>query len=207
MARIYVPFYSRYGNVETMARAVAEGVCEQGSEPTVAYVGDAMTPAEVMAADERWQQTHERLIAEYPLASTLDLGESDGAIFGTPTRFGNMSAQMKNFFDMMAGLWMSGALVGKPAGVFVSTGSLHGGQEVTSLTMWPPLIHLGCIIVGVPYSVPELMATTSGGTPYGPSHLAGHLSDIPCDDVELAICRALGSRLAGVADAMAAARS
>lgn len=206
MATIYVPFYSRYGNVEAMAQAVAEGVKEQGSVAKLAYTGDVMTPREVIEQDERWLQNHERMTQEYPLADVDELGTADGAVFGSPTRFGNMCAQMKNFIDMTGGLWMSGALINKPAGCFTSTWSLHGSQEVTTYTMWPPLVVLGMIIVGVPYSVQELLTTTTGGTPYGPSHVAGPTADIPLDDTERLFCRALGSRVAELADALAAAR-
>jgi NAD(P)H dehydrogenase (quinone) len=207
MARIYIPFYSRYGNVESMAKEVAAGVREAGSEPVLAFTGDVITPAEVIAGDERWKATHDRLMAEYPLASVDDLGAADGALFGSPTRFGNMTAQMKNYIDMMGSLWLSGACVGKPAGAFTSTATLHGGQEVTCYTMWPPLAHLGFVIVGVPFSVPELNTTTTGGTPYGPSHTAGAMSDVPVDATEAAICRALGKRLAEIAEALRAART
>ncbi len=203
VARIYIPFYSRYGNVETMAKAVAEGVVEQGSEPTLAFTGDVMTPPEVIARDVRWQATHERLMAQYPLAAVAAVGEADGVIFGAPTRFGVMVAHMKNFFDMMGGLWTSGVTDGKPAGTFTSTSTMHGGQEVSNYTMWPCLAHLGFIIVGVPYTVSELLTTTTGGTPYGPSHVAGGASDVPCDATELAVCRALGRRVAHVASALA----
>ncbi len=202
MASIYIPFYSRYGNTEMMALAVAEGVREQGSEAKLAYTGDVMTPPKVIAGDERWQKTHERLVAEYEPTTLDDLAAADGVCFGTPTRFGNMAAQMKNYFDMLAGLWVAGATVNKAAGVFVSTGGIHGGQEVTALATYAPLIHLGYIIVGVPYTVPEMNTTTTGGTPYGPSHVAGHESDRPVDADELAICRALGRRVAVVAEAL-----
>jgi len=207
MATIYIPFYSRYGNVETMAKAVAEGVREGGGEPWLAFTGDVMTPAEVMERDERWLATHKRLMEEYPRVSTDELGKSDGAIFGSPTRFGNMAAQLKNFIDSMAGIWLTGALIGKPAGTFTSTASLHGGQETTNYTMWPPLIHLGFIIVGVPYSTVELFTTTTGGTPYGPSHVAGQRGEIAPDETELIICRVLGKRVAEIAVILAAAKS
>lgn len=206
MATIYIPFYSRYGNVEIMAKAVAEGVREAGAEPKLAFTGDVMTPAEVIEADKRWLTTHERLVREYPQASPDELGQADGAIFGSPTRFGNMAAQMKNFIDSLAGLWLTGALIGKPAGTFTSAASLHGGHEITNYTMWPPLIHLGFIIVGVPYSVQDLLTTTTGGTPYGPSHVAGAAGDRSPDEAELAICRALGKRVAEIATILAAAR-
>ena len=206
MATIYIPFYSRYGNIETMAKAVAEGVREAGAEPQLRFTGDVMTPAEVMERDEHWLATHRRLTEEYPLVSTEELGKADGAIFGSPTRFGNMAAQMKNYIDSMAGLWLSGALIGKPAGTFTSTASLHGGQETTNYTMWAPLIHLGFIIVGVPYSTVELLTTTTGGTPYGPSHTAGQMAEIPPDETELHICRVLGKRVAEIATILAAAK-
>ncbi|MGC9320524.1 MAG: NAD(P)H-dependent oxidoreductase, partial [Armatimonadota bacterium] len=150
--RIYIPFYSRYGNVESMAREVAAGVEEVGgAEAELAFVGDPCTPRAVRESDERWLKTHERLTAEYPAASIEDLAGADGACFGAPTRFGNAAAPMRNFFDMMAPLWLEGSLIGMPGGTFTSTASLHGGQEVTNLSMWPPMIHLGMIIVGVPY--------------------------------------------------------
>lgn len=200
MASIYIPFYSRYGNVESMAKAVAEGVVSAGSEPVLAYTGDVMTPAAVMEADARWKATHERLLAQYPLATPDDLAAADGAIFGSPTRFGGVAAQLKNFVDSLAGVWFSGATIGKPAGVFVSTATLHGGQETTSFTFYAPLVHLGFIVVGVPYSVMELMTTTTGGAPYGPSHVAGGTAEVPLDETEAAICRALGQRVAEVAE-------
>lgn len=206
MTRIYIPFYSRYGNTETMALAVAEGVREQGAEPQLAFTGDALTPPEIMAQDKRWQDTHERLMAQYALVTAEDLAAADGVCIGTPTRFGNMAAQMKSFIDSLAGVWLSGATINKPAGVFVSTASLHGGQEVTALVTYAPLIHLGFVIVGVPYSVQELLSTTTGGTPYGPTHLAGAMGDRAPDETELLICRALGQRVAAVAEALKALR-
>ncbi len=202
--RIYIPFYSRYGNVEQMARYVAEGVEQvDGAEAMPALTVDTCTPEEVRKNDDAWQATHERLMDQYPAASTEDLAASDGACFGSPTRFGNAAAPMRNYFDSMAGLWMEGALISMPAGTFTSTASLHGGQEVTHLTMWPPMIHLGMIIVGVPYSVEELLTTESGGTPYGPSHLANQDAGREVDETEAAICRALGKRVAETAAKLA----
>ena len=202
--RIYIPFYSRYGNVEQMARLVAEGVEEvEGAEAMLAFTGDTCTPEEVRTDDERWQQTHERLMEEYPLADIDDLADSDGACFGSPTRFGNAAAPMRNFFDMMGPLWVGGQTDGMPAGTFVSTQTIHGGQEVTNFTMWAPMIHLGMIIVGVPYTLEELNTTQSGGTPYGPSHVATATADRPIDDHEAAICRALGKRVAEIASKLA----
>jgi NAD(P)H dehydrogenase (quinone) len=206
MATIYIPFYSRYGNVETLAKAVAEGVREAGAEPQLAYTGDVVTPPEIRAKDEHWLAAHERLMGEYPLVCSEALANADGAIFGSPTRFGNMAAQLKGFIDSLAGVWLSGATIGKPAGTFTSTASLHGGQETTNYTMWAPLVHLGYIIVGVPYSTVELLTTTTGGTPYGPSHVAGPMADIAPDATELQICRVLGKRVAEIATILAAAK-
>lgn len=202
MATIYIPFYSRYGNVEQMALAVAEGVREAGGEPVLAFTGDVMTPASVIAADARWQATHERLLATYPLVSGDALAAADGACFGSPTRYGNMAAQLKNYFDSLAGVWLAGSTIGNPAGFFTSTASLHGGQETTCLTAYACLIHMGFVIVGVPYSVQELFTTTTGGSPYGPGHVAGATGEIPVDDTEKAVCRALGSRVAKIAEAL-----
>ncbi|MFP4250989.1 MAG: NAD(P)H:quinone oxidoreductase [Armatimonadota bacterium] len=202
--RIYVPFYSRYGNVEQMAKYVAEGVEQvEGAEAMLALTVDTCTPEDVRRSDDAWQETHERLMDEYPAATTDDLAASAGACFGSPTRFGNAAAPMRNFFDSMAGLWLGGDVIGMPAGTFTSTASLHGGQEVTNLTMWPPMIHLGMIIVGVPYSVEELLTTESGGTPYGPSHLANQDASRPVDETEATVCRALGQRVAEIAAKLA----
>lgn len=197
--RIYIPFYSRYGNVEQMAKAVAEGVTQGGGEPLLAFVHDPCTPQEVIAADERWAENYERLTRQYPQATPDDLAASAGACFGMPTRFGNAAAPMRNFFDMLAPLWFSGALINKPGGVFVSTASLHGGQEATIIATWLPLVHLGMIIVGVPYSEQTLLTTQTGGAPYGPTHVAGQMSDRPLDDDEATVCRALGRRVAELA--------
>jgi len=202
MARIYIPFYSRYGNVEQMALAVAEGVSEAGGEPQLAFTGDVMTPPAVIAADERWQQTHERLTSSYPVVSADDLAAADGACFGSPTRYGNMAAQMKNFFDSLAGVWLAGTTIDKPGGFFTSTATLHGGQETTCLTGYCCLIHLGFVVVGVPYSTQELFTTTTGGSPYGPGHVAGGMADVPVDETEKTVCRVLGRRVARLAETL-----
>src|SRR5205085_2251246 len=125
-----------------------------------------------------------------------DLQECIGVAVGSPTRFGNMAAPMKYFWDGTSGLWMSGALVNKPAAVFTSTASMHGGQETTLISMMTPLLHHGMIIVGLPYTEPALTTTTSGGTPYGASHVAGSSGDKPISEEEKKLCLALGKRLA-----------
>ena len=205
MATVYIPFYSRYGSVEQMALAVADGVRQGGGEPTVTFVGDPITPPAVIAA-ARWQQNLDRLREQSPAATVDELGAADGAIFGAPTRYGNMAAQMKAFFDQTGKLWLSGATINKPAAFFTSTSTLHGGQEMTIVASYAPLIHLGYVVAGVPYSVTQLFTTTMGGTPYGPSHVAGPNSDQPLTDDERAICVALGDRVARLAKALKGVR-
>jgi NAD(P)H dehydrogenase (quinone) len=142
--------------------------------------------------------------ANVPLVTLDDFREAGAIAFGTPTRFGNVSAQLKNQIDRLSSLWGAGELEGKAAGVFVSTGSLHGGQETTILTLMAPLLHLGMILVGVPYSVPELFTTRAGGSPYGPGHVAGAKADRAIDPQEATICRAFGRRLAQIGLKLAA---
>jgi NAD(P)H dehydrogenase (quinone) len=134
-----------------------------------------------------------------PYVEYSDLEECAGLALGSPTRFGNMAAPLKYFIDGTGGLWLKGTMSGKPAAVFTSTASMHGGQESTLLTMMLPLIHHGMLIVGVPYSEPELMSTRGGGTPYGASHLAGANADQPISEDERRLCIALGTRLAETA--------
>ncbi|MGH8607963.1 MAG: NAD(P)H:quinone oxidoreductase [Gammaproteobacteria bacterium] len=192
MLNILVLYYSRHGHVATMARHVARGVelvpqCQAQirTVPPVSTVCQAVEPG---------------IPAEGPpYASRQDLAECAGLALGSPTRFGNMAAPLKYFIDGTADLWLSGALIGKPAVVFDSTGSLHGGQESTLLSMMLPLLHHGMLIVGLPYSLPELMTTGSGGTPYGASHVAGSDNSRPLAGEETRLCAALGKRLAQTA--------
>ncbi len=135
-------------------------------------------------------------------ATAEDLKNCDGLILGSPTRFGNMAAPLKHFLDETGPLWMSGSLIDKPAGVFTSTSSLHGGQESTLLSMMLPLLHHGMVLAGIPYSQASLMQTGSGGTPYGASHLAGRDNQRPLDEHETALCQALGERVARLAHAL-----
>jgi NAD(P)H dehydrogenase (quinone) len=134
-----------------------------------------------------------------PYATHDDLRECDGLVMGSPTRFGNMAAPLKHFLDGTGAEWISGTLAGKPAGVFTSTSTMHGGQESTLLTMMVPLLHHGCLLMGIPFTEPRLSTTRSGGTPYGASHVAGTAGDRPISDDERAIARALGRRVADVA--------
>jgi NAD(P)H dehydrogenase (quinone) len=195
--KVLIVYYSTYGNVYRMAQLVAEGVrLVEGAEPLIRTVPELIPQAVIDArADMRAGRD---LQNDVPLVSADDFRQAGAIAFGTPTRFGNVSSQLKNQIDQLTGLWLKGELEGKPAGAFVSTGSLHGGQETTILTLAAPLIHLGMIFVGVPYSVPDLFTTQGGGSPYGPGHVAGGNNQRAIDDHEAAICRALGKRLAEI---------
>lgn len=202
MPRVLVLYYSMYGNVYRMAQEVAAGVDEvDGAEAAVRTVPE-LVPESVIAGNEAVQAAKREQI-NVPVAEPDELPGYDAIIVGTPTRFGNMTAQMRNFWDRTGGLWVTGALVGKPGAAFTSTSTLHGGQETTILTTMLTLLHHGMILVGVPYTVPEVSSTTSGGTPYGPSHTSGPQSDRPMIDAERVICRALGHRVAELAAKLA----
>jgi len=192
MQEILVIYYSRHGATAEMARLVARGVAEipsmQARVRTVPPVSAATAkPLPVIPAEGP------------PYATLDDLRECAGLILGSPTRFGNMAAPLKQFLDETASLWLTGDLAGKPAGVFTSTGSMHGGQESTLLSMMLPLLHHGMLISGLPYTEESLNQTRTGGTPYGPSHLAGPASDMPVSNEEALLCRALGRRIADIA--------
>jgi len=190
---IMILYYSRHGATHDMARQIAHGVesidgatALLRTVPPVSEVSEATAPAVPESGA--------------PYATIEELGHSDGLVLGSPTRFGNMAAPLKHFLDQTSGLWISGALDGRPAAVFTSTGSLHGGQEATLLSMMLPLLHHGMYLIGLPYSEPGLTATTSGGTPYGASHLAGGDADRAVDDTEAQLCRCLGARVARAAE-------
>jgi NAD(P)H dehydrogenase (quinone) len=188
---ILVLYYSRYGNTAALAEAVATGV-EQvpGAKARIRCVPSVSPKTEAVESD---------IPPSGPPYATLDdLRECDGLALGSPTRFGNMASAMKYFWDSTGGVWQSGDLISKPAGCFTSTASLHGGQETTLLSMMLPLLHHGMLIVGCPYSEPALNRTTTGGTPYGPSHVAGGNSNNPISTDEKELAQALGSRLATI---------
>ena len=200
MPYILVLYDSRHGNVARMARCVARGV-ERGGERAGAMRARVRTVAPVSATCEAVDAP---IPASGPPYATLDdLEGCAGLALGSPTRFGNMSAAMKYFIDSTSALWLPGKLAGKPAAVFTSSSSMHGGQETTLVSMMLPLLHHGMVICGLPYSEPELMRTRSGGTPYGASHVAGSDSARPLDDDEERLCAALGVRLAGLARRLA----
>jgi NAD(P)H dehydrogenase (quinone) len=189
MTQILILYFSRHGATAEMANHIARGV---ESVPHVEAV--LRTVPDVSPVCEK---TAERIPAHGAVYATLDdLKHCDGLALGSPTHFGNMASPLKYFLDNTTELWFSGALAGKPAGVFTSTGSLHGGQESTLLSMMLPLLHHGMMLLGLPYSEPALRETTSGGTPYGPSHLE---SETGLSDHEKALCQALGKRLAKTA--------
>jgi NAD(P)H dehydrogenase (quinone) len=200
MAYILVLYYSRYGATQEMARQIARGVEEvPGLEARLRTVPAVSTVCEAVE--------DEIPPVGPPYASIEDLSNCAGLALGSPTRFGNMAAPLKYFLDRTSELWLSGALAGKPAGVFTSSSSLHGGQETTLVTMMLPLLHQGMLITGLPYTDTDLLHTTSGGTPYGPSHLAGTDSKLPLSDEEKRLCRALGRRVARTAAALERAAS
>jgi NAD(P)H dehydrogenase (quinone) len=194
---VLIVYYSTYGNVYRMAQLVAEGVREvAGAEPVIRKVPELIPQSVIDGRAD--MKAGQELQKDVPLVNADDFRRAGAIALGTPTRFGNVSAQLKNQIDQLTSLWLKGELEGKPAGVFVSTGSLHGGQETTILTLMAPLIHLGFVIVGVPYSVQELFTTQGGGSPYGPGHVAGGDNKREIDAQEAAICRALGRRLAEI---------
>jgi NAD(P)H dehydrogenase (quinone) len=197
MSEILVLYYSQGGAVRDMAQLIARGV-----ESVKGVKARIRTVPKVSANCEA---TEPEIPANGPpYAELSDLQECIGVALGSPTRFGNMAAPMKYFLDGTAGLWLKGALIGKPAAVFTSTGSMHGGQETTLLTMMLPLMHHGMVMVGLPYSEPELSGTSSGGTPYGASHVGGAADDRPITEDERKLCIALGKRLAQISLKLAA---
>ncbi len=190
MIKILILYFSRNGATAEMANHIARGVASvAGAEAVLRTVPDVSTVCE---------KTAESIPAHGAIYATLDdLKTCDGLALGSPTRFGNMASPLKYFIDSTTEIWFSGALAGKPAGVFTSTGSMHGGQESTLLTMMLPLMHHGMLLIGLPYTETALRETTSGGTPYGPSHLS--LEHTGLTDHEKSLCRALGTRLATTA--------
>jgi NAD(P)H dehydrogenase (quinone) len=188
--KILILYFSRHGMTADMANHIARGVeAVPNAEAVLRTVPDVSAVCE---------KTAERIPGHGATYATLDdLTQCDGLALGSPTHFGNMAAPLKYFIDSTTQVWFSGALTGKPAGVFTSTGSLHGGQESTLLSMMLPLLHHGMVLLGLPYAETALRETTSGGTPYGPSHLASEYGQLT--DHEKTLCRALGVRLAKTA--------
>lgn len=199
MPDILVLYYSRHGAVREMANHIARGIELGGAQARVRTVPEVSPSPQASAP---------AVPAEGPPYATLDdLTECIGLALGSPARFGNMAAPLKHFIDGTTPLWLSGALNGKPAALFTSSATLHGGQETTLVSMMLPLLHHGMLIVGLPYTEAALVRTRTGGTPYGASHVAGLHNDFPLTDDETALCRALGKRLAQTALTLSAPRS
>ncbi|KMO22001.1 NAD(P)H:quinone oxidoreductase [Methylobacterium platani] len=198
MAKVLVLYYSTYGHIETMAYAVAEGVRAAGAEAVVKRVPE-LVPEEVA------RNAHYKLDQAAPVATVDELPTYDAIIFGTPTRYGNMASQMKNFIDQTGGLWAKGALVGKVGSVFTSTASQHGGQESTILSFHTVLLHQGMVVVGLPYSFQGQLGTTEvmGNSPYGASTIAGGDGSRQPSAVELEGARFQGRHVAGIAAKLA----
>ncbi len=196
MAEILVLYYSATGSVRTLAQAIARGVeAVEGMRARVRTVPKVATiidkPAPGVPAEGA------------PYVEARDLAECAGLALGSPTRFGNMAAPLKHFLDGLGPEWARGTLAGKPAAVFSSSATMHGGQETTLVTMMMPLLHHGMLIVGIPYTEPDLNSTHSGGTPYGATHVAGTTNDRPVTEEETRLAFALGKRLATVARKLA----
>ncbi len=192
MKNVLVLYYSRQGATAKMARLIARGVeSVQGVEAILRTVPNISANCEVTEPSVPTKGA--------PYVSLDELKQANGLALGSPTRFGNMAAPLKYFLEKSSGHWLSGSLVGKPAGVFTSTSSLHGGQESTLLSMMIPLLHHGMIISGLPYTESDLLTTQTGGTPYGASHVAGADNSNPLSEEEKNLCKALGKRLAELA--------
>lgn len=197
MPEILVLYYSRGGSVAKLAQQVARGVGEvEGMSARLRTVPPVAVVTQQAAPPEPEQGA--------PYVHARDLQECAGLVLGSPTRFGNMAAPLKHFIDGLGAEWASGTLVDKPAGVFTSTATQHGGQESTLLSMQVPLLHHGCLIVGIPFTEPALSTTRSGGSPYGASHVAGGDNDSQPTEEEATLARALGRRVASIAHRLGA---
>ncbi len=199
MTQVLVLYYSSYGHIETMAGAMADGVRAAGAHAVVKRVPD-LVPAEVA------QRSGMKTTQAAPIASVDELASYDAIIFGTPTRFGNMAAQMRNFLDQTGPLWMRGALIGKVGSVFASAATQHGGHETTITSFHTTLLHHGMVVVGLPYSEARLMdnSQVSGGSPYGATTIAGPDGSRQPSEHELAMARSQGAHVAAIAAKLAA---
>jgi len=200
---VLVVFYSMYGNVAKLAKAVAEGAEQvENVEVRIRQVPESV-PKEIIEKSPRMKKVKEEL-KDIPFATMNDLVWADGIAFGSPTRYGNMAAQMKQFIDQTGGLWAQGKLINKVAGFFTSTSTPHGGQETTLITMMIPMFHHGMLIVGIPYSEPRISAMElGGGSPYGASSISGPTADKPPTENDLEIAKTLGRRVAEIAKKLA----
>lgn len=197
--KVAVIYYSMYGHVLELARAVEQGAKGvQGTEVLLRRVKEFADVEQATANNEHARRMREQQ-KDIPIATLDDLRAADAVVFGAPTRYGNMAAQMKQFIDTTAPLWLKGELEGKPGAVFTSTSTTHGGQESTLLSMMVPMLHLGMLIVGAPYSTPGMLHTEGrGSTPYGASAVAGPRNELPVHEMDLGVARALGKRVAEI---------
>ena len=198
---ILIAFYSRNGSTEALAKAIAEGAEAEGATVTLRRTREIVS-REIMAHAPGWIENADRMNAEYEAPTEADAEAADAIIFGTPTRFGNVSSELKAFVDSLGGLWFQGKLVGKAGGAFCSTGSLHGGNESTNLTMYNFMAHLGLIIVPLGYGDPIMF---QAGTPYGATSISGQSGVLPTEN-DLQVARYQGRRVAQVAKALKAAK-
>ncbi len=198
--KVLIAFYSRGGSTEALAKAIAEGAQAEGAEVVLRRAREVVS-REVMAHAEGWTENADRMNAEYEAPTPADAESADAIIFGTPTRFGTISSELKAYIDSLGGLWFQGKLNGKVGSAFASTQSVHGGNESTSLSLYNPMVHLGMVIVPLGYADPALF---KAGTPYGASTVTGQNNAPPtADDIEVA--RFQGKRVAQVAKALKAA--
>ena len=199
MSKVLISFYSRTGSTEALAKAVAEGAQAVGADVRLRRVREVVGP-DIMAHVPGWAESAERMNAQYEAPTEADAEWADAIVFGTPTRFGNVSSELKAWVDSLGGLWFQGKLVGKVGSVFVSTSSMHGGNESTSITAYNFMAHLGLIIVPLGYGDPAMFAA---GTPYGASSVSGQTNEPPTAN-DLEVARYQGRRVAQVAQALAA---
>lgn len=197
--KVLVVYYSMYGHIHQLAKAVAEGVSEVPGVEAVLRRTEELDVVKRRAESDEYIRKAAEAQQDVPVCTLDDLRQADGVLFGSPTRFGNMTAQMKLLFDGMGALWGRGEMEGKPAGVFTSTASMHGGQETTLFTMYAPLIHLGMLIVGIPYSTEGLAHTAArGASPYGASTIAGTMGELTPTEDDLRFARIQGHRVAEI---------
>jgi NAD(P)H dehydrogenase (quinone) len=203
MTKILVPYYSAYGHIFQMANAVAEGAKEAGAEVKLVKIAEFDAVKQAMSEQE-WYVKAQDAQNDVPEATHDDLLWADGIVWGIPTRYGSMPAQMKQYLDSAGGLWMKGELEGKPTAIFTSSGSIHGGQETTVITSLVPLLHFGMIFVGLPYgeNPEQLTADAIGGSPYGASTVAGPMGGEQPKEPDLVMAKRLGARVARVSKAL-----
>lgn len=191
--KIMVLYYSMFGNTYKMAKAVCSGIKKENGIPLLRTVPELL-PKEIIENDEKIKTAKEAQ-KDVAIVKLEELEEIEGIVVGSPTRFGNMCSQMRNFFDTTGDIWLKGALINKPAGFFCCTATMHGGQETTLISMMFTLLHQGALILGIPYSVKEIIETKSGGTPYGPTAVVGLDASSPPNVTDLKVSEELGKRV------------